>query len=278
MDTAISIKDLRQNRSALKSPVGLVPTMGFLHEGHLSLVRKAHNECAGVVVSIFVNPTQFSPSEDLDTYPQNIDRDLQLLQAEDIDLVWMPTVEIIYPPGFQSWVTVERVTRPLEGRYRPEHFRGVTTVVAKLFNCVLPDKAYFGQKDAQQVVVIQRMVNDLNFPIEIVVCPIIREPDGLAMSSRNIYLNEDQRQAATVLYRSLINAQKAFEKGKSQADELRAIVIETILEEPLAHLQYISCADRDTLEELDGPVERGLLSLAVLIGKVRLIDNILIGD
>jgi pantoate--beta-alanine ligase len=252
--------------------------MGYLHEGHLSLVRKARKECASVVVSIFVNPTQFTPSEDLEDYPRDIRRDLEMLQAEDVDLVWLPSGDVMYPPGYQSWVTVEEVTLPLEGRFRPEHFRGVTTVVTKLFNCVQPDKAYFGRKDAQQVVVIQRMVDDLNFPIEIIVCPIVREPDGLAMSSRNIHLNLDQRQAANVLYRSLIDAGRAFELGQRGADEIRAVVANTIREEPLAQLQYVSCADPNTLEELDGEVERCLLSLAVLFGKIRLIDNLLIGD
>ena len=278
MEIVISIDDLHISRSRFAFPVGLVPTMGYLHDGHLSLMRQARKDCASVVVSIFVNPKQFAPSEDLDDYPRDIRRDLQLLQTEGVDLVWMPTGEVMYPPGYQSWVTVEEVTQPLEGRFRPEHFRGVTTVVSKLFNCVQPDKAYFGQKDTQQVVVIRRMVNDLNLPIEIVVCPIVREQDGLAMSSRNIKLNSDQRQAATVLYRSLINAGQAFESGQRDADEIRAMITDTIREEPLAQLQYVSCADQNTLEELDGVVERGLLSLAILFGKTRLIDNLLIGD
>lgn len=278
METVSSINELRKYRSRLTTSVGLVPTMGYLHEGHLSLVRKARKECASVVVSIFVNPTQFAPSEDLDDYPRNITSDLKLLQAEKVDLVWIPSTEEMYPPGYQSWVIVEDVTVPLEGKFRPEHFRGVTTVVTKLFNCVQPDKAYFGQKDAQQVVVIQRMVDDLNIPIAIVVCPIVREPDGLAMSSRNVHLNPDQRQAATALYRSLISARQVFESGHGEVDEIRAVVSATILEEPLAQLQYVSCADQKTLEELDGVIERGLLSLAVLFGKTRLIDNLLIGD
>lgn len=278
MEVVIPIYDLRKYRSRLSSPVGLVPTMGYLHEGHLSLVKKARQECMSVVVSIFVNPTQFAPSEDLDNYPRDVSRDLQLLQTESVDLIWLPTVEVMYPPGYQTWVIVEELALPLEGRFRPEHFRGVTTVVTKLFNCIQPDRAYFGQKDAQQVVVIQRMVKDLNFPIKIVTCPIVREPDGLAMSSRNVHLSSDQRIAATVLYRSLIKAQQAFKSGQRDADELRAIVTDTIFEEPLAQLQYVSCADQNTLEEIEGEVERCLLSLAVLFGKTRLIDNLLIGD
>lgn len=259
-------------------PVGFVPTMGYLHEGHLSLVRKARRDCDSVVVSIFVNPTQFAHNEDINTYPQDIARDLEILETQDVDFVWIPKAGDMYPPGFQSWVSVDELTLPLEGIFRPEHFRGVTTVVAKLFNCVRPNYAYFGQKDYQQAVVIQRMVIDLNFPIEVVVCPIIREEDGLAMSSRNVYLNPEQRKAATVLNRSLVKASQVFEFGERDADTLRTVVKETILEEPLAQLQYISCANLETLEELDGMVERCVLLIAVLFGKTRLIDNVLIGD
>jgi pantoate--beta-alanine ligase len=278
MEISVPIKDLRKYRSRLKSPVGLVPTMGYLHKGHLSLVQKARKECASVVVSIFVNPTQFAPNGDLDDYPRDLRRDLQLLQAENIDLLWLPTAEEMYPRGYQTWVIVEELTLPLEGRFRPEHFRGVTTIVAKLFNCVQPDSAYFGQKDAQQVVVVQRMVEDLNYPIELVICPIVREPDGLAMSSRNVHLNSDQRKAATVLYKSLRKAQKTYQSGRRDADELRAAVSSIIFEEPLAQLQYVSCADQNTLVELEGEVDRCLLSIAVLFGTTRLIDNIIIGD
>ena len=278
MDTVTSITDLRTSRSCCMLPVGFVPTMGYLHEGHLSLVRKARRDCESVVVSIFVNPTQFAPNEDLNAYPRDIARDLEILEAQNVDLVWIPTSGEMYPPGFQSWVSVEDVSLPLEGTFRPEHFRGVTTIVAKLFNCVQPDKAYFGQKDFQQAVVIRRMIKDLNFSIEVVVCPIVREADGLAMSSRNVFLNSEQRQAASVLNRSLVKARRAFEAGQREADMLRAVVIDSILEEPLMQSQYVSCADLDTLVELDGRVERCLLSLAVYFGKTRLIDNLLIGD
>jgi len=252
--------------------------MGYLHEGHLSLVRKARKDCESVVVSIFVNPTQFAPNEDLNSYPRDIARDLELLEAQKVDLVWIPTIGEMYPPSFQSWVSVEEVTLPLEGKIRPEHFRGVTTIVAKLFNCVQPDKAYFGQKDFQQTVVIRRMVYDLNIPIEVIVCPIVREEDGLALSSRNIYLNSEQRQAANVLNGSLVKARQVFESGQRDADMLRAVVTDSIHEEPLAQLQYVSCADLETLVELNGIVERCLLSIAVNFGKTRLIDNLLIGD
>lgn len=273
MQTVITLPELRAARAALPEPVGLVPTMGYLHEGHLSLVRAAKAECASVVVSIFVNPTQFGPHEDLAAYPRDLPRDLRLLEAEGVDLVWAPTPEVMYPPGYQTWVTVEEVTKPLEGAMRPGHFRGVTTVVSKLFNAVQPQKAYFGQKDAQQAIVIRRMVQDLNFPIDIVVCPIVRESDGLAMSSRNVYLNAEERRAASVLYRALSAARQAFQAGEREAQRLRDIMSQVVQQEPLARLQYASCAHPETLEELNGPVEQALLSMAVFIGKTRLIDN-----
>ncbi len=275
--TVVSISELRTARAALPAPVGLVPTMGFLHKGHLSLVRRARAECQSVVVSIFVNPTQFGPGEDLEAYPRDIPRDLALLEAEGVDLVWMPTPGIMYPPGYQTTVTVAEVTKPLEGARRPGHFAGVTTVVAKLFNSVQPDKAYFGQKDAQQAVVIRQMALDLNFPLEIVICPIVREPDGLAMSSRNVYLDPAERKAATVLYRALTRARAAFEDGQRDADHLRGLMTATIQAEPLARLQYVSCADPTTLAELEGPVDQALLSMAVYVSKTRLIDNFLLG-
>ncbi len=278
MQTVTTLAELRAARASLPEPVGLVPTMGYLHEGHLSLARRARAECASVVASIFVNPTQFSPKEDLSAYPRDLDRDLSLLEAEGTDLVWTPTTEVMYPPGFQTWVTVEEVTQPLEGSMRPGHFRGVTTVVAKLFTGVLPQKAYFGQKDAQQAIVIQQMTRDLNFFIEIVICPIVREPDGLAMSSRNIYLNPKERRAATVLHRGLVAARTAFGAGERAAERLRHIVIETIGDEPLARLQYVSCAHPDTLQELETVADRALLSLAVLVGQTRLIDNVILGE
>ena len=277
MRTVITLAELRSARQNLPGSVGLVPTMGYLHEGHLSLVRRARQECDRVIVSIFVNPTQFGPQEDLSRYPRDLERDLRLLEPLGTDLVWLPTAEIMYPPGFQTWVEVETITRPLEGAMRPGHFRGVATVVAKLFNAVQPEKAYFGQKDAQQAAVIRRMARDLDFPVEIVICPIVREPDGLAMSSRNVYLDPEQRKAATVLYRSLSAAKQAYQAGERDAEEIRETMKEVLRKEPLAEVQYVSCADYDTLEELETVSGRALLSLAVLIGKTRLIDNMVLG-
>ncbi len=279
MQTVSTTPELRLARHRLPALVGLVPTMGYLHEGHLSLVRAARAECASVVVSIFVNPTQFGPREDLAAYPRDLPRDLALLESAGADLVWTPTAKIMYPPGYQTWVTVDEVTLPLEGAMRPGHFRGVTTVVAKLFNAVQPDRAYFGQKDAQQARVIQQMVHDLDFPVQVVVCPILREPDGLAMSSRNTYLTPPERQAAKVLSRALAAAQSAWEASERDAGRLRQVMSATINAEPLARLQYVSCADPQTLQEIEGPVSgRALLSMAVFVGKTRLIDNILLED
>jgi len=274
MNTVVTLPELRAACAQLPAPLGLVPTMGYLHEGHLSLARQARLDCASVVVSIFVNPTQFSPNEDFAAYPRDIPRDVQMLEAEGVDLVWLPTPEILYPAGYQTWVTVEEVAKELEGERRPGHFRGVATVVAKLFNAVQPQKAYFGQKDAQQVAVIRRMTQDLNFPVEIVVCRTMREADGLAMSSRNVYLNAAERQAATVLFRALTNARTAFETGEEEAEHIRQIMAETINAEQLARLQYLSCADPGTLRELSGRVTHALLSMAVFVGKTRLIDNV----
>ena len=284
MLTVISLSDLYAARRSFRSvsgdgalryegTVGLVPTMGYLHEGHLSLVRRAKEACDQAVVSIFINPTQFGPKEDLSKYPRDLERDLSLLESLGVDLVWTPTAEIMYPPGYQTWVEVETLTRPLEGAVRPGHFRGVTTIVAKLFNGVQPHKAFFGQKDAQQATVIRQMTRDLNFPIEIVVCPIIREPDGLAMSSRNVYLDPEQRKAATVLYRSLSAAKEAYEDGVRNAQTLRQIMKDVLASQPLAQVQYVSCADYDTLEELETVTGKTLLSMAVFVGKTRLIDN-----
>jgi pantoate--beta-alanine ligase len=272
-----TLEELRLARPLLDAPVGLVPTMGFLHEGHLSLARQAREDCRSVVVSIFINPTQFGPNEDLSKYPRDLERDLRMLESAGVDLVWTPTPEVMYPPAYQTWVEVQDVTRPLEGAQRPGHFRGVATVVTKLFNAVQPNKAYFGQKDAQQAAVIRRMTTDLNFPIEIVVCPIVREPDGLAMSSRNVYLEPAQRLAATVLFRALNAAKAAYEQGERDAGVLRGIMEKTITAEPLAQLQYVSCADFYTLEELEKITGKTLLSMAVYFGKTRLIDNLVLG-
>jgi pantoate--beta-alanine ligase len=275
MRRVISLPELRSARLYLAGTVGLVPTMGYLHEGHLSLVRRAREECDQVVVSIFVNPTQFGPKEDLASYPRDLERDIKLIEPYT-DLLWTPTPEIMYPQGYQTWVEVEEMTHPLEGAMRPGHFRGVTTVVAKLFNGVQPDRAYFGQKDAQQAAVLRQMVRDLNFPIEVVVCPIVREPDGLAMSSRNVYLDHQQRQAATILSRSLREARGAYDNGERDAGMLRQIMKDVLASEPLANVQYVSCADYETLEELENVERKALLSMAVYIGKTRLIDNFIL--
>jgi pantoate--beta-alanine ligase len=277
MTILTTLKELRSARQRLAGPTGLVPTMGYLHEGHLSLVRRAKEECKSVVVSIFVNPAQFGPNEDLSKYPRDLQHDLGLLEAAGVDLVWTPTPEVIYPPGFQTWVEVEGLTIPLEGAVRPGHFRGVTTVVAKLFNAVGAEKAYFGQKDAQQAAVIRRMALDLNFPVEVTVCPTVREADGLAMSSRNSYLTPEERKAATVLYRALSAAKTAHEKDERSADALRKIVTDTVASEPLARLQYVSCADYDNLQELQQIEGKALLSMAVFVGRTRLIDNFILG-
>jgi pantoate--beta-alanine ligase len=254
---------------------GLVPTMGYLHAGHLSLVRRARKDNDMVAVSIFVNPTQFAASEDLSSYPRDLQRDLSLLERQRADLVFIPDEETIYPKGFQSSVIVSQVSMPLEGGSRPNHFKGVTTVVAKLLNIFQPTRAYFGQKDAQQAVVIRQLVRDLNFNLDLVVCPIIREADGLAMSSRNVRLSEKQRSAAPTLFKALGKAIEAIQGNERNADRLRQIMRETISTEELARLDYVSVADPETLLELEIVEDQALLSLAVYFGSVRLIDNVL---
>jgi pantoate--beta-alanine ligase len=278
MQVVTTLSEIRSARTGLQGSLGFVPTMGYLHEGHLSLVRAARAENACVAVSIFVNPTQFGPAEDLAKYPRDLLRDLELLRSVGADLVWTPDPAEIYPTGFQTWVTVDEVTKHLEGAIRPGHFRGVTTIVAKLFNAVQPDRAYFGQKDAQQAAVIQRMVRDLNFPIHVRVCPIVREPDGLAMSSRNIYLNPAERQAATVLSRALQTARSAYLAGERSAGRLRQAALDVFQAEPLARVQYVSVADRDSLEELETVTGAALISTAATLGATRLIDNLVIGE
>jgi pantoate--beta-alanine ligase len=273
-----SLPDLRQALVPLAKPLGLVPTMGYLHEGHLSLVRRARQECASVAASVFVNPSQFGPQEDLAAYPRDLPRDLSMLEAAGVDLVWTPSPEAVYPPGYQTWVTVERVSAGLEGERRPGHFRGVATIVTKLFHAFLPQRAYFGQKDAQQAVVIRRLAADLDFPIEVVVCPTVRESDGLALSSRNSYLDPDERRAATVVYRALRAADLSYASGERDAERLRQTMRQVLAQEPLAKVQYVSAADPDSLEEIHGAAERALLSMAVFIGKTRLIDNLVVGD
>jgi pantoate--beta-alanine ligase len=291
MQVLTTIEEFRAAKAALPGTWGLVPTMGYLHAGHLSLVKRARAENDHVAVSIFVNPTQFGPNEDLAAYPRDLDRDLSLLEPLGVDLVFNPSPDVMYPPNYQTYVTVEDVTKYLEGASRPTHFRGVATVVAKLFNIVGAERAYFGQKDAQQTIVIKRMVQDLNMPIDIIICPTQREADGLALSSRNTYLDAKHRRAAPVLYRALCAAKDAFDRGQRDGDRLRAIMREIIEAEPLAKLDYVSAADATTLQELSltpqpplpttiklssGEGEHGvLLSMAVRVGKPRLIDNFL---
>ncbi len=273
---AKSIAEMKDARRKSPGSVGFVPTMGYLHDGHLSLVKQARAENSAVVVSIFVNPTQFGPNEDFKTYPRDTERDLAMLQKEKTDIVFMPSPEEMYPERYSSWIDVEKVTDRLESSYRPGHFRGVATVVAKLFNIVEPTRAYFGQKDAQQVLVIQKMVKDLNMNLEVIVSPTVRESDGLAMSSRNIYLNPQERQAATVLFKALTLAQNLWKKGERDAETVRREMTSLIRGELLAKIEYVSIADTQTLEELPEIDRPALVSLAVRIGKTRLIDNILL--
>jgi pantoate--beta-alanine ligase len=280
MQVITTIADLRTFRASLLQgqTLGFVPTMGYLHAGHISLVDTARKESDVVAVSIFVNPTQFGPNEDLSRYPRDLQRDLAMLEDAGVDWVFTPTAEEIYPAGYSTYVDVRGVTEPLEGAARPGHFLGVATVVAKLFNLGQPHRAYFGQKDAQQVAVIRQMVRDLNFPVEIVVGETLREKDGLAMSSRNVYLNPEERQTATVLYRALSVAKALWNSGERRGGPLREAMTSTLQAEPLARPDYVSVADPTTLQELDdsGDATEALASLAVKIGKTRLIDNFIL--
>ena len=269
-----SVSEFREAERGAPRPIGLVPTMGALHEGHLSLVRRARADNATVVASIFVNPTQFGDHEDLSSYPRDMDGDLAKLEREGVDLVFAPPRQDVYPPGFSTYVDVGPLAERLEGASRPGHFRGVATVVCKLLSIVRPDRAYFGQKDAQQCLVVQRLSADLNLGAEIVVLPTVRDADGLALSSRNAYLGAEDRGAAPVLYRSLRLAGELYESGVRDADELRGRMRALIEAEPRAAIDYVSVADADTLDELDAVSRPALVSLAVQIGAVRLIDNI----
>jgi pantoate--beta-alanine ligase len=273
MHVVKTVLEIRASRQKLKGTVGFVPTMGYLHEGHLALVKQAKIENSAVVVSIYVNPTQFGPREDLGAYPRDLDRDIELLRKEGTDVVFVPPDDEMYPSEFGSWVDVEKVTERLEGASRPGHFRGVATVVAKLFNIVQPTRAYFGQKDAQQVVVIKRMAADLNMNLEVVVVPTVRESDGLAMSSRNMYLSPKERQAGTILFKALTLARQLRGGGEKDAENIRRQMTALIQKEPLAQIDYVSIADAETLEELNSLDRPAVASLAVRIGKTRLIDN-----
>jgi len=277
MQVINTIAEMRKLRRQLSEPVGFVPTMGYFHEGHLSLVRQARKENPTVVVSIFVNPTQFGPGEDFQDYPRDLNHDLELLEREKVDIVFVPSEEEMYPRDFNSWVDVEKVTERLEGASRPGHFRGVATICAKLFNIIQPTRAYFGQKDAQQAIVIKKMVADLNMNLEIVVVPTVRESNGLAMSSRNTYLNPEERQAATVLFKALSLARELWQGGEKDADKIRHQMTSLIQKEPLAKIDYVSIADAETMEELKKIDRPAIVFLAVRIGKTRLIDNVILG-
>ena len=278
MQVLNTIAEFRRHRAQLVGSLGLVPTMGYLHQGHLALVRRAREENDSLAVSIFINPSQFAPSEDFAAYPRDMERDLELLRGEGVDLVFTPSAKEMYSPGFDTWVQVAGMSRRLEGESRPDHFRGVATVVAKLFNIVWPDRAYFGQKDGQQVAVVKLMAADLNMGLEIVAVPTVRESDGLALSSRNVYLTAEQRSAAPVIYRALCSAQDSYEAGEVNAERLRSKVKDILDSEPLIEgIEYISVADFATLEELDAVAGPAMLSTAVRMGRARLIDNVLLG-
>ena len=272
-----TIKEFQAERRRVTEPLGLVPTMGYLHEGHLALVRRGRAENSTLAVSIFVNPSQFGPAEDFAAYPRDMERDLDLLRAEDVDLVFAPTPEEMYPTGFDTWVEPGDIARRLEGEHRTGHFRGVATVVAKLFNIVRPDRAYFGQKDGQQVAVIRRMVADLDMGIDVVVVTTVRETDGLALSSRNVYLTDEQRRGAPVIYRALAQAQELWKRGERNADRLRNGARHCLENEPLIdRIDYVSVADAASFQELDTIPGPAMLSVAVHMGKTRLIDNVLL--
>jgi pantoate--beta-alanine ligase len=276
MQIVDTIAEMKQIRAKLAGTVGFVPTMGYLHEGHLELVRHAKAENGFAVVSIFVNPTQFGPKEDFEKYPRDTPRDLALLKDVGTDYVFMPTPADMYPPNFNSWVEVQQVTDRLEGAARPGHFRGVSTVVAKLFNIVQPTRSYFGQKDAQQCVVIKKMVKDLDMPLEMIIVPTVREQDGLAMSSRNVYLSPEMRQQAPVLYKSLQLAEKLWQQGEKDAAKIRQQMTALIQKQPLAQIEYIDVADTETLAELKTIKTSALISMVVQFGNTRLLDNIIL--
>ena len=264
----------RKIRREQDRTVGLVPTMGALHEGHLSLVREARRMCDVVVVSVFVNPTQFGPGEDFEHYPRDLTKDTALLTDYNVDYIFAPTVEEMYPKGFSTYVNVEGLSEQLEGASRPGHFRGVATVVTVLFNTIRPDFAFFGQKDAQQALVIRRLVKDLAFDTEIVILPIVREDSGLAISSRNLYLTPDEQKSATILHKALVQAKTAYKEGERHAGRLADLIRTTVDSEPRARLDYVTIADAETLEKVERIDERPtLIALAAYVGKTRLIDN-----
>ena len=279
MQIAYTIKEVREQVKAWKKEgltVGLVPTMGYLHEGHASLIKKAVEDNDRVVTSIFVNPTQFAPTEDLESYPRDLEKDSRLCESLGVNLIFHPEPEEMYAPDFCTWVDMDVLSKTLCGKSRPIHFRGVCTVVSKLFNIVTPDRAYFGQKDAQQLAIIRRMVRDLNMDIEIVGCPIVREEDGLAKSSRNTYLNEEERKAALVLSQSIFLGQKMVREGGTDAAKIKAAMTEKIQSEPLARIDYVEIVDGLSMQPVDTVKSPTLAAIAVYIGKTRLIDNFIV--
>lgn len=279
MQIAYTIKEVREQVKAWKKEgltVGLVPTMGYLHEGHASLIKKAVEDNDRVVTSIFVNPTQFAPTEDLESYPRDLEKDSRLCESLGVNLIFHPEPEEMYAPDFCTWVDMDVLSKTLCGKSRPIHFRGVCTVVSKLFNIVTPDRAYFGQKDAQQLAIIRRMVRDLNMDIEIVGCPIVREEDGLAKSSRNTYLNEEERKAALVLSQSIFLGQKMVREGETDAAKIKAAMTEKIQSEPLARIDYVEIVDGLSMQPVDIVKSPTLAAIAVYIGKTRLIDNFIV--
>jgi pantoate--beta-alanine ligase len=276
LTSAAEVTALSKEAHRAGKRVGFVPTMGALHEGHLSLVRTARTQADEVITSVFVNPKQFGPNEDFSRYPRDPERDAAMLAAEKTDYLFLPSTEEMYPPGGTSWVAVEGLSEKLDGRSRPGHFRGVTTVVAKLFNIVQPDLAFFGQKDAAQVAIVKKMALDLNFDVRIVVCPIVREADGLAMSSRNAYLSPEQRKQAAVLYRSLMRVQSLADRGESSSARLLVAGTQVMAEEAAVKLDYFEIVDRDTLDPLSDISGGALVAVAAFVGNTRLIDNIVV--
>jgi pantoate--beta-alanine ligase len=271
------MKETVRQARAENHVIGFIPTMGALHEGHLSLIRRARVDCSRVYASIFLNPTQFGPNEDLSKYPKTFESDLEKLTAAGVDVLFAPEINEIYPPGFRTYVNVEGLSERLEGRSRPGHFRGVATVVLKLFEIVQPQFAYFGRKDAQQVRILQQMATDLNLNVEIVVCPIVREGDGLALSSRNTYLNSEERRAATVLQRALDEARRELNAGTRDALQLQTALQKILSNETLARVDYVEMVDAESFEPVSSVGARPVYALlAVFIGKTRLIDNLFI--
>ena len=271
-----TVAEMQKVRHSLEGSVGFVPTMGYLHEGHLTLVRRSREANTHTIVSIFVNPVQFGPNEDFERYPRDYPRDFAMLEKEKTDFVYLPVPAQMYPEGYNTWVDVYKVTDRLEGAIRPGHFRGVATVVNKLFNIVQPTRAYFGQKDAQQCIVIKKMVTDLNMNLEMIVVPTVREVDGLAMSSRNVYLSPDERRQAPALFQSLTLAKNMWSVGEHDSAKIRTAMLNLIKRAPLGKIEYISIADALTLRELETAQAPAVISIAVKFGKTRLIDNILL--